>query len=169
MMKFSKTLLVVLGVVASLAFVGVMIYAVIQINQLHAVAIANRVAPEHLALTGRHSARLDTGQVGLADAEIDGVVPVVDGGHGLGRGRRRHRHGAGYAQEHAQRLRVRRGHSGRGNGRRRRQGPLRQAQAPVDQAGTRQNPQRESGQAQAPGRAGLRGRRKQSGCHSARL
>ena len=44
MMKFSKTLLVVLGVVASLAFVGVMIYVVIQINQLHAVAIANRSA-----------------------------------------------------------------------------------------------------------------------------
>ena len=44
MMKFSKTLLVVLGVVASLAFVGVMIYVVIQVNQLHAVAIANRSA-----------------------------------------------------------------------------------------------------------------------------
>ncbi|MGB3955632.1 MAG: hypothetical protein WBL05_10215 [Brooklawnia sp.] len=44
MMKFSKTLLVVLGVVASLAFVGLMLYVVIQVNQLHAVAIANRSA-----------------------------------------------------------------------------------------------------------------------------
>ncbi|MDI9626994.1 MAG: hypothetical protein QM286_00315 [Acidobacteriota bacterium] len=44
MMKFSKTLLVVLGVVISLAFAGVMIYVVIQVNQLHAVAIANRSA-----------------------------------------------------------------------------------------------------------------------------
>jgi len=42
MMKFSKTLMMVLGVVALLAFVGVMIYNVIEINQMHAVAIANR-------------------------------------------------------------------------------------------------------------------------------
>lgn len=44
MMKFSKTLLLVLGCVAGLAFIGVMIYVVIQLNQLHAVAIANRSA-----------------------------------------------------------------------------------------------------------------------------
>lgn len=44
MMRFSKTLLVVLGCVAALAFLGLMIYNVIQINQLHAVAVANRSA-----------------------------------------------------------------------------------------------------------------------------
>lgn len=44
MMRFSKTLLVVLGCVAALAFMGVMIYNVIEINQLHAVAVANRSA-----------------------------------------------------------------------------------------------------------------------------
>lgn len=42
MMKFSKSLLTVLAVIAALVFLGVMVYDVIQINQLHAVANANR-------------------------------------------------------------------------------------------------------------------------------
>lgn len=42
MMKFSKTFLMVLAVVVLLCFVGVMIYNVIEINQLQAVASANR-------------------------------------------------------------------------------------------------------------------------------
>ena len=44
MMRFSKTLLTVLGCVAALAFIGVMVYVVIEVNQLHAVAVANRSA-----------------------------------------------------------------------------------------------------------------------------
>lgn len=44
MMKFSKTLLMVLGMVGLLAFLGLMIYVVIEVNQLHAVAVANRSA-----------------------------------------------------------------------------------------------------------------------------
>lgn len=56
MMKFSKTLLLVLGVVAALAFVGVMIYAVIKIDQQWMIAISNRSAefpnPRNWALIG---------------------------------------------------------------------------------------------------------------------
>lgn len=44
MMRFSKNLLLVLGVVVAIAFVALMVYDVVQINQLHAVAIANRSA-----------------------------------------------------------------------------------------------------------------------------
>lgn len=44
MMKFSKTMLMVLGLVAAIAFIGVMVYVVIEVNQLHAVAVANRSA-----------------------------------------------------------------------------------------------------------------------------
>ena len=56
MMKFSKTLLLVLGVVATIAFVGVMIYAVIKIDQQWMVAISNRsqdfANPRNWALIG---------------------------------------------------------------------------------------------------------------------
>lgn len=56
MMKFSKTLLMVLGVVATIAFVGVMIYAVIKIDQQWMIAISNRSAefpnPRNWALIG---------------------------------------------------------------------------------------------------------------------
>ena len=44
MMRFSKNLMLVLGSVAGIAFVALMVYNVVQINQLHAVAIANRSA-----------------------------------------------------------------------------------------------------------------------------
>ena len=44
MMRFSKNLMLVLGSVAGIAFVALMVYNVVQINQLHAVAIANRRA-----------------------------------------------------------------------------------------------------------------------------
>lgn len=44
MMQFSKNLLLVLGGILGVAFVALMFYDVIQINQLHAVAIANRSA-----------------------------------------------------------------------------------------------------------------------------
>ena len=42
MMKFSKSLLTVLGLIALIGFIGVMIYDVIMINQLHAVAGSQR-------------------------------------------------------------------------------------------------------------------------------
>lgn len=41
-MKFSKTLLTILGVIALIVFIGLGVYNVIQINQIHAVASANR-------------------------------------------------------------------------------------------------------------------------------
>lgn len=44
MMRFSKNLLLVLGSVAGIAFVALMVYDIVQINQLHAVAVANRSA-----------------------------------------------------------------------------------------------------------------------------
>lgn len=44
MIRLYKTLLIVLGLVALVGFIGVMIYVVIQVNQLHAVAISNRSA-----------------------------------------------------------------------------------------------------------------------------
>ncbi|MGI5951595.1 MAG: hypothetical protein ACOX61_07085 [Brooklawnia sp.] len=56
MMKFSKTLLLVLGAVASIAFIGVMIYAVIKIDQQWMVAISMRsqdfANPRNWALLG---------------------------------------------------------------------------------------------------------------------
>lgn len=42
MMKFSKTLFLWLGIIAVVAFIGLMVYDVIMINQLHAVASAMR-------------------------------------------------------------------------------------------------------------------------------
>ncbi len=42
MLKFSKSLLTVLGMIALIAFIGVCVYNVIEINQLHAVSSANR-------------------------------------------------------------------------------------------------------------------------------
>lgn len=56
MMKFWKTLLLVLGIIATIAFIAVMVYVVIEVNQLHAVAIANRSAgfdnPRNMMLIG---------------------------------------------------------------------------------------------------------------------
>lgn len=56
MQKFSKTLFTVLGIVALVAFIGLAIYNIIEINQLHAVANANRSAqfhnPRNLILIG---------------------------------------------------------------------------------------------------------------------
>lgn len=42
MMKFSKSLLTVLGLIVLIGFIGVLIYDVIMINQLHAVAGSQR-------------------------------------------------------------------------------------------------------------------------------
>ena len=56
MMRFWKTMLLVLGLIVLVAFIGIMVYNVIEVNQLHAVAIANRSAgfdnPRNMMLIG---------------------------------------------------------------------------------------------------------------------